>query len=78
MRDACGNEGVALTLKSSVGDDGSSAGGGPNQHIEVQFQDTTARFYCKIYYAERFRMLRKLLFADGEDAFIRYGLGGHG
>ncbi|XP_053382356.1 LOW QUALITY PROTEIN: 1-phosphatidylinositol 3-phosphate 5-kinase-like [Mercenaria mercenaria] len=42
-----------------------------NHHIELQFSDNTARFYCKVYFAEQFRHLRKHIFPDGEDAYIR-------
>lgn len=42
-----------------------------NQHIELQFSDSTTKFYCKIYFAEQFRQLRKIVFPNGEDAFIR-------
>ncbi|KAL5017949.1 hypothetical protein ScPMuIL_003671 [Solemya velum] len=42
-----------------------------NQHIELQFSDSTTKFYCKIYFAEQFRQLRKIIFQSGEDAFIR-------
>ncbi|KAK6112657.1 Phosphatidylinositol-4-phosphate 5-Kinase family protein [Brugia pahangi] len=41
------------------------------EHIEVDFADDKAQYYVKIYYAERFHMLRKLLFVEGEDCFIR-------
>ncbi|VDK65418.1 unnamed protein product [Onchocerca ochengi] len=41
------------------------------EHIEVDFADDRAQYYVKIYYAERFHMLRKLLFIEGEDCFIR-------
>ncbi|KAM3728321.1 1-phosphatidylinositol 3-phosphate 5-kinase [Dirofilaria immitis] len=41
------------------------------EHIEVDFADERAQYYVKIYYAERFHMLRKLLFIEGEDCFIR-------
>jgi hypothetical protein len=57
-------------------DNGSTARTAPlsideQQHIEVQFNDATTKYYCKIYYAEHFRLLRKLIFPDGEDVFIR-------
>ncbi|VDM85911.1 unnamed protein product, partial [Strongylus vulgaris] len=41
------------------------------EHIEVEFQDNQASYYVKAYYAARFRLLRKLLFVEGEEAFIR-------
>ncbi|KAL3990361.1 Phosphatidylinositol-4-phosphate 5-Kinase family protein [Acanthocheilonema viteae] len=41
------------------------------EHIKVDFADDKAQYYIKIYYAERFHMLRKLLFVEGEDCFVR-------
>ncbi|KAG1683157.1 1-phosphatidylinositol 3-phosphate 5-kinase [Nymphon striatum] len=43
----------------------------PNHHIEIQFCDSSANFYCKVYFAEQFRALRKLIFPIGEDRYIR-------
>lgn len=40
-------------------------------HIELQYSDHMAKFYCKIYFAEQFRKLRKLIFPAGEERFIR-------
>ena len=37
----------------------------------MEFCDATTKYYCKIYYAEHFRLLRKLIFPQGEDAFVR-------
>ncbi|VDM98122.1 unnamed protein product [Thelazia callipaeda] len=48
-----------------------SESGGIYEHIEVDFTDEKAQYYVKIYYAEKFHMLRKLLFVEGEDCFIR-------
>ncbi|XP_052249949.1 1-phosphatidylinositol 3-phosphate 5-kinase-like isoform X3 [Dreissena polymorpha] len=42
-----------------------------NHHIELQFFDSTARFYCKVYFADHFRHLRKHVFPEGESVFIR-------
>ncbi|XP_070187506.1 1-phosphatidylinositol 3-phosphate 5-kinase-like isoform X2 [Littorina saxatilis] len=42
-----------------------------NIHIELQFSDANAKFYCRVYFAEQFRKLRKLIFPDGEEMFIR-------
>ncbi|XP_076363235.1 1-phosphatidylinositol 3-phosphate 5-kinase fab1 isoform X2 [Tachypleus tridentatus] len=44
---------------------------GPNPHIEVQFSDATTRFYCRVYFAEQFRKLRRLIFPDGEECYVR-------
>ncbi|XP_041374474.1 1-phosphatidylinositol 3-phosphate 5-kinase-like isoform X2 [Gigantopelta aegis] len=43
----------------------------PNSHIELQFSDNVAKFYCRVFFAEQFRKLRKLIFPAGEDLFIR-------
>jgi len=40
-------------------------------HVKHQFADNTCRFYCSIYYAEQFRLLRKRIFPDGEEKYIR-------
>lgn len=47
-----------------------------NCHIEMQFTEKTssgdkvAQFYCKVYFAEHFRKLRKLLMPNQEDLFV--------
>ncbi|CAH1248992.1 PIKFYVE [Branchiostoma lanceolatum] len=43
----------------------------PSPHIELQFQDDKAKFFCRVYYAEQFRKLRKTIFPDGEERYIR-------
>jgi len=40
-------------------------------HFKHQFADNTCRFYCSIYFAEQFRLLRKRIFPDGEEKYIR-------
>lgn len=42
-----------------------------NQHIEIQFSDSSTKFYCRVYYAEQFRQLRSKIFPAGEERFIR-------
>lgn len=42
-----------------------------NFHIEIQFNDNCARFYCRVYFAEQFRKLRCLVFGGGEDRYVR-------
>lgn len=44
---------------------------GVNPHIEVQFSDSTANFFCRVYFAEQFLLLRQLVFPDGEESYAR-------
>lgn len=40
-------------------------------HIEVQFQDATCNFFCRVYFAEKFSWLRRQALPIGEEAYIR-------
>nr|XP_020475676.1 1-phosphatidylinositol 3-phosphate 5-kinase isoform X3 [Monopterus albus] len=42
-----------------------------NPHIELQFSDASARFYCRIYYAEEFHKLREEIMESSEEDFVR-------
>ncbi|XP_072902930.1 1-phosphatidylinositol 3-phosphate 5-kinase isoform X2 [Hemitrygon akajei] len=42
-----------------------------NSHVELQFSDANAKFYCRIYYAEEFHKMRDVILASSEDDFIR-------
>lgn len=42
-----------------------------NLHLEIQFTDSTTRFYCRVYYAEQFRKLRSIIFSEGEERYVR-------
>jgi len=42
-----------------------------NYHIELQFSDNTAKFYCRVCFADQFIKLRRLIFPDGEERYIR-------
>lgn len=42
-----------------------------NLHLEIQFTDSTTRFYCRVYYAEQFRKLRSIIFSEGEERYMR-------
>ncbi|KAL7062988.1 hypothetical protein AAHC03_01493 [Spirometra sp. Aus1] len=42
----------------------------PNPHIEIQYSDASTNFFVRVYYAAEFFNLRKLLFPQGENAFI--------
>ncbi|XP_041118467.1 1-phosphatidylinositol 3-phosphate 5-kinase-like isoform X2 [Polyodon spathula] len=42
-----------------------------NPHIELQFSDANAKFYCRIYYAEEFHKMRAEIMESRADDFIR-------
>uniref|UniRef100_A0A3Q3GFN5 1-phosphatidylinositol 3-phosphate 5-kinase n=1 Tax=Labrus bergylta TaxID=56723 RepID=A0A3Q3GFN5_9LABR len=42
-----------------------------NPHIELQFSDANAKFYCRIYYAEEFHKMREEIMESPEEDFIR-------
>ncbi|KAM8855783.1 1-phosphatidylinositol 3-phosphate 5-kinase isoform 3-T3 [Spinachia spinachia] len=42
-----------------------------NPHVELQFSDANARFYCRIYYAEEFHKMREEIMESTEEDFIR-------
>ncbi|KAJ8396293.1 hypothetical protein AAFF_G00018700 [Aldrovandia affinis] len=42
-----------------------------NPHIELQFSDANAKFYCRIYYAEEFHRMREEIMKSSEDDFVR-------
>jgi len=42
-----------------------------NYHIELQFSDNSAKFYCRVCFADQFIKLRKLIFPDGDERYIR-------
>ncbi|XP_033727626.1 1-phosphatidylinositol 3-phosphate 5-kinase-like [Pecten maximus] len=63
-----------MSASLSLGADTDKSKGGrqsTSPHLELQFSDPAARFYCKVYFAEQFQQLRKLIFPAGEDMFIR-------
>lgn len=42
-----------------------------NSHIEVQFQDSTCNFFCRVYMADKFAELRSLVLPIGDEGYIR-------
>ncbi|KAM9851258.1 1-phosphatidylinositol 3-phosphate 5-kinase [Aulostomus maculatus] len=42
-----------------------------NPHIELQFSDANAKFYCRIYYADEFQKMREEIMESTEEDFIR-------
>ena len=46
--------------------------GKDQSHIEMQFHSGNyAKFYCRVYFAEQFRVLRKRFIEGGEEFYIR-------
>ncbi|XP_028969394.2 1-phosphatidylinositol 3-phosphate 5-kinase isoform X5 [Esox lucius] len=52
-----------------IGDKHKKSSGNP--HIELQFSDANAKFYCRIYYAEEFHKMRAEIMESTEDDFVR-------
>nr|XP_020636370.1 1-phosphatidylinositol 3-phosphate 5-kinase isoform X4 [Pogona vitticeps] len=42
-----------------------------NPHVELQFSDANAKFYCRIYYAGEFHKMREVILGSSEEDFIR-------
>ncbi|XP_028663874.2 1-phosphatidylinositol 3-phosphate 5-kinase isoform X2 [Erpetoichthys calabaricus] len=42
-----------------------------NPHVELQFSDANAKFYCRIYYAQEFHKMREEIMESSEEGFIR-------
>ncbi|XP_023806774.1 1-phosphatidylinositol 3-phosphate 5-kinase isoform X3 [Oryzias latipes] len=42
-----------------------------NPHVELQFSDANAKFYCRIYYAEDFHKMREEIMESSEEDFVR-------
>lgn len=51
---------IASSMKS-----GTVSGAELSQHIDVQYNDAFAKFYCCVYFAEPFRRLRSAVLTDG-------------
>uniref|UniRef100_A0A8C7CJU5 1-phosphatidylinositol 3-phosphate 5-kinase n=1 Tax=Oncorhynchus kisutch TaxID=8019 RepID=A0A8C7CJU5_ONCKI len=54
---------------ADIGDKHKKSAGNP--HIELQFSDANAKFYCRIYYAEEFHKMREEIMDSTEDDFVR-------
>ncbi|XP_066965143.1 1-phosphatidylinositol 3-phosphate 5-kinase isoform X1 [Macrobrachium rosenbergii] len=67
--ESIGSEDSDFCISSAATDDKSKAL--KDFHIELQWFDQHAKFYCKIFFAEHFRQLRKKIFPYGEDMYIR-------
>uniref|UniRef100_A0A8C7GB96 1-phosphatidylinositol 3-phosphate 5-kinase n=1 Tax=Oncorhynchus kisutch TaxID=8019 RepID=A0A8C7GB96_ONCKI len=57
------------TVYTDIGDNHKKSTGNP--HIELQFSDANAKFYCRIYYAEEFHKMRAEIMESTEDDFVR-------
>ncbi|XP_019508454.1 PREDICTED: 1-phosphatidylinositol 3-phosphate 5-kinase [Hipposideros armiger] len=41
-----------------------------NPHVELQFSDANAKFYCRLYYAGEFHKMREVILGSSEEDFI--------
>uniref|UniRef100_A0A8C9TL64 1-phosphatidylinositol 3-phosphate 5-kinase n=1 Tax=Scleropages formosus TaxID=113540 RepID=A0A8C9TL64_SCLFO len=57
-------------LKETDGGDKQKKQAG-NPHIELQFSDANAKFYCRVYYAEEFHKMREEIMESTEEDFVR-------
>ncbi|XP_028924164.1 1-phosphatidylinositol 3-phosphate 5-kinase isoform X2 [Ornithorhynchus anatinus] len=42
-----------------------------NPHVELQFSDANAKFYCRLYYAGEFHRMREVVLGNSEEDFTR-------
>uniref|UniRef100_A0A673G7F6 1-phosphatidylinositol 3-phosphate 5-kinase n=1 Tax=Sinocyclocheilus rhinocerous TaxID=307959 RepID=A0A673G7F6_9TELE len=61
--------GISFAEEPESGDKQKKQTGNP--HIELQFSDANAKFYCRIYYAEEFHKMREAIMESSEDDFVR-------
>lgn len=40
-------------------------------HIRHSFSDSSAKFFCVVYFGEQFRRIRKTVFPEGEEKYVR-------
>uniref|UniRef100_A0A8C0WWM4 1-phosphatidylinositol-3-phosphate 5-kinase n=1 Tax=Castor canadensis TaxID=51338 RepID=A0A8C0WWM4_CASCN len=43
-----------------------------NPHVELQFSDANAKFYCRLYYAGEFHKMREVILGSSEEDFISF------
>ncbi|XP_066544342.1 1-phosphatidylinositol 3-phosphate 5-kinase isoform X2 [Amia ocellicauda] len=58
------------SLKDGDGGDKQKKQAG-NPHVELQFSDANAKFYCRVYYAEEFHSMREQIMESKEEDFVR-------
>uniref|UniRef100_A0A8C1KER7 1-phosphatidylinositol 3-phosphate 5-kinase n=1 Tax=Cyprinus carpio TaxID=7962 RepID=A0A8C1KER7_CYPCA len=61
--------GISFAEEPESGDKQKKQTGNP--HIELQFSDANAKFYCRIYYAEEFHKMREAIMESSADDFVR-------
>uniref|UniRef100_A0A672SRW0 1-phosphatidylinositol-3-phosphate 5-kinase n=1 Tax=Sinocyclocheilus grahami TaxID=75366 RepID=A0A672SRW0_SINGR len=61
--------GISFAEEPESGDKQKKQTGNP--HIELQFSDANAKFYCRIYYAVEFHKMREAIMESSEDDFVR-------
>lgn len=68
-REGAESQGAEPQDESDSGDKQKKQSGNP--HVELQFSDANAKFYCRIYYAGEFHRMRKVILGSSEEDFIR-------
>ncbi|KAM5152064.1 1-phosphatidylinositol 3-phosphate 5-kinase isoform 2-T2 [Mantella aurantiaca] len=68
-REGAESQGAEPQDESDGGDKQKKQSGNP--HVELQFSDANAKFYCRIYYAGEFHRMRKVILGSSEEDFIR-------
>ncbi|XP_037795533.1 1-phosphatidylinositol 3-phosphate 5-kinase-like isoform X2 [Penaeus monodon] len=69
--DSSANEESEFCVSAATTDSDKNNKSAKDFHIELQWNDQHAKFYCKIFFAEHFRQLRKMVFPFGEEFYIR-------
>ncbi|XP_068101047.1 1-phosphatidylinositol 3-phosphate 5-kinase isoform X2 [Hyperolius riggenbachi] len=67
-REGVDSQGAEPQDESDGGDKQKKQSGNP--HVEMQFSDANAKFYCRIYYAGEFHRMRKVILGSSEEDFI--------
>ncbi|XP_044287721.1 1-phosphatidylinositol 3-phosphate 5-kinase isoform X3 [Varanus komodoensis] len=67
-KEAAENQGAETQDEADGGDAQKKQLGNP--HVELQFSDANAKFYCRIYYAGEFHKMREVILGSSEEDFI--------
>ncbi|XP_077973919.1 1-phosphatidylinositol 3-phosphate 5-kinase-like [Styela clava] len=56
-----------ISMSSSLSNGGISSN---SPHVEIQFSDSTTKFYCKVYFASLFEKFRSKVLEGGEEQYL--------